>query len=78
VWEPLGFAKYPDRFDVLRDMYFGHYTKLVYQAQTEDADLTAKAKTYAAKLNLTFERRFTGYGDLQKELTSLPNAPSLT
>jgi len=36
VWEPLGFAKYPDRFDVLRDMYFGHYTKLVYQAQTED------------------------------------------
>ena len=78
VWEPLGFAKYPDRFDVLRDMYFGHYTKLVYQAQTEDADLTAKAKTYAAKLNLAFERRFTGYGDLQKELTSLPNAPGLT
>lgn len=68
VWEPLGFAKYPDRFDVLRDMYFGHYTKLVYQAQTDDAELTTKAETYAVKFNLPFERRFTGYGDLEREL----------
>jgi hypothetical protein len=71
VWEPLGFAKYPDRFDVLRDMYFGHYTKLVYQAQTDDAELTEKAKACAAKFNLPFERRFTGYGDLETSLTSL-------
>ena len=71
LWEPLGFAKYPDRFDVLRDMYFGHYTKLVYQAQTDDPELTAKAETYADKLKLKFERRFTGYGDLERELISV-------
>lgn len=71
VWEPLGFAKYPDRFDVLRDMYFGHYTKLVYQAQTDDPALTEKAKACAARFNLPFERRFTGYGDLETALTGL-------
>jgi len=65
MWEPLGFAKYPDRADVLRDMYFGHYTTLVYQAQTDDPALTEKAKGYAARLGLTFERRFTGYGDME-------------
>ncbi|UWQ98111.1 DUF1638 domain-containing protein [Rhodobacteraceae bacterium S2214] len=71
VWEPLGFAKYPDRADTLRDMYFGHYTKLVYQAQIDDPDLTAKAKDYAARLGLAFERRFTGYGDLSVALKEL-------
>jgi len=68
VWEPLGFAKYPDRADVLRDMYFGHYEKLVYQAQTNDPVLTAKAEDCAARLGLAFERRFTGYGDLANAL----------
>ncbi|MBB5721496.1 hypothetical protein FHS72_001108 [Loktanella ponticola] len=71
VWEPLGFAKYPAKFDVLRDMYFGHYTKLVYQAQTDDPSLTQLAETYAGRLQLPFERRFTGYGDLETELTGL-------
>jgi hypothetical protein len=71
VWEPLGFAKYPDKFDVLRDMYFGHYTKLVYQAQTDDADLTAKAQNCADRLGLPFERRATGYGDLEVALNTL-------
>ncbi len=71
VWEPLGFAKYPDRADTLRDMYFGHYTKLVYQAQIDDPDLTAKAKDCATRLGLAFERRFTGYGDLSVALNEL-------
>ena len=71
VWEPLGFAKYPDRADTLRDMYFGHYTKLVYQAQIDDPELTAKAKDCAARLGLAFERRFTGYGDLSVALNEL-------
>ncbi|WP_439156227.1 DUF1638 domain-containing protein [Yoonia sp.] len=64
VWEPLGLDRHPD----LRDMYFGNYEKLVYQAQTEDPSLTAKARACAARLGLTFERRFTGYGDLQMAL----------
>jgi hypothetical protein len=39
VWEPLGLDRHPD----LRDMYFGNYETLVYQAQTDDPALTAKA-----------------------------------
>ena len=60
VWKPLGLDRHPD----LRDMYFGHYTTLVYQAQTDDAALTATAQHCAERLGLAFERRFTGYGDL--------------
>ncbi len=67
VWEPLGLGRYPD----LRDMYFGNYEKLVYQAQTDDPHLTAKAKECAERLGLAFERRFTGYGDLTPVLTAL-------
>ena len=64
VWKPLGLDKHPE----LRDMYFGNYTTLVYQAQTDDAGLTAKAMDCAARLGLAFERRFTGYGGLQVAL----------
>jgi hypothetical protein len=60
VWEPLGLDRHPQ----LRDMYFGHYTKLVYLAQSDDAALTARAAAAADRLGLRFERRFTGHGDL--------------
>lgn len=64
VWKPLGLDRHPN----LRDMYFGHYEKLVYQAQTDDAALTALAKSCADRLGLAFERRFTGYGDLAQHM----------
>jgi hypothetical protein len=64
VWEPLGLDRHPE----LRDMYFGNYETLVYQAQTEDPALTAKAEEAARRLGLAFERRFTGYGDLATAL----------
>jgi hypothetical protein len=67
VWEPLGLGKHP----ALRDMYFGNYETLVYQAQTKDPKLEAKAKDCAARLGLAYEYRFTGYGDLATSLTSL-------
>jgi hypothetical protein len=67
VWEPLGLSRHPD----LRDMYFGNYEKLVYQAQTDDPALTAKAETCAKRLGLVFERRFTGYGDLAPALAQI-------
>lgn len=60
VWEPLGLDRHPH----LRAMYFAHYGKLVYLAQTEDAALSAMAADAAARLGLAFERRYTGYGDL--------------
>jgi hypothetical protein len=60
VWRPMGLDRHPS----LRDMYFGNYTKLVYQAQTDDPALDEKARDCAARLGLAYERRFTGYGDL--------------
>ena len=70
VWRPLGLDRHPE----LRDAYFGNYEKLVYQAQTDNPDLTAKAEDCAAKLGLAFERRFTGYGDLESALVNLKSA----
>jgi len=64
VWRPMGLDRHPE----LRDMYFGNYTKLVYQAQTNDPALDAKAQDCAARLGLAYERRFTGYGDLATEI----------
>ncbi|WP_238547756.1 DUF1638 domain-containing protein [Meridianimarinicoccus roseus] len=64
VWEPLGL----DRHAELRDMYFGHYTKLVHLAQTDDPALDAQARECAARLGLAHERRGTGYGDLPRWL----------
>ncbi len=60
VWRPMGLDRHPE----LRDMYFGNYTKLVYQAQTNDPALDAKAEDCARRLGLAYERRSTGYGDL--------------
>jgi hypothetical protein len=67
VTRPLGLDRHPE----LREMYFGNYTTLVYQAQTDDPALTEKARSCAAFLGLDFERRFTGYGDLEAALRGL-------
>ncbi len=66
VIKPMGLDRHPE----LRDMYFGNYTKLVYQAQTKNDALVAKAKDCAARLGLDYEYRFTGYGDLETTLTT--------
>lgn len=65
VWEPLGLDRHPD----LREMYFGHYRRLVYLAQTDDPVLTEAARSAADRLGLEFERRATGYGGLATALT---------
>lgn len=64
VWKPMGLDRHPQ----LRDMYFGNYRKLVYQAQLDDPALDAKARDCAARLGLAYERRLTGYGDLATTL----------
>ena len=43
VIEPLGLDRHPE----LRDMYFGNYRRLIFLAQTEDAELEAKAREAA-------------------------------
>ena len=67
VWRPMGLDRHPE----LRDMYFGNYTKLVYQAQTNDPALDTKAEDCAKRLGLAYERRFTGYGDLATALSDV-------
>lgn len=64
VIEPLGLDRYPQ----LKEMYFGNYEKLVYLSQVEDEALQQKAREAADYLGLTYEYRFTGYGDLPGEL----------
>jgi Protein of unknown function (DUF1638) len=53
-----------DRHPELLSDYFGSYRRLVYLAQTDDDELTAKAQAAAARLGLAFERRSTGFGEL--------------
>ncbi|HEY9039829.1 MAG TPA: DUF1638 domain-containing protein [Roseovarius sp.] len=67
VWKPMGLDRHPE----LRDMIFGNYTKLVYQAQTDDPALRAKAEECARRLGLEYEHRFTGYGDLTTALAGV-------
>lgn len=67
VIEPLGLDRHPQ----LKDMYFGNYRKLVYLSQEEDKALQEKAKAAADYLGLTYEYRFTGYGDLAPSLKDL-------
>ncbi len=64
IWEGLGLDRHPE---LLID-YFQHYTKIVYLAQTSDADLQRKAEAAASKLGITYEYRFTGYGELETEI----------
>lgn len=67
VWRPMGFDRHPE----LIPMMFGNYEKLVYQAQTDDPVLDARARDAARRLGLAYERRFTGYGDLEPVLRGL-------
>ncbi len=64
VWQPMGFDRHPE----LLPMMFGNYEKLVYLAQTDDPALDRAAEAAAERLNLRYERRFTGYGDLTQSL----------
>lgn len=61
VIEPLGLDWHPQ----LRDMYFGHYTRLLYLAQTDNPELETAERQAAERLELPFEMRPTGYGLLQ-------------
>ncbi|WP_299622044.1 DUF1638 domain-containing protein [Pelagibius sp.] len=75
IIQGLGMDRHPE----LEALYFGNYTKLIYLAQTEDPDLQARAEAAAARLNLTYEYRFTGYGDMARFLeqkVDLPQEPA--
>jgi hypothetical protein len=62
-----------DRHPELRDDYFGNYRRLVYLAQTDDPALDAQARAAAERLELAYERRLTGYGELATFMAKAAN-----
>ena len=60
IWQELGL----DREESKTGLIFGNYKKVVYLAQTENADLKSKALEIADRLGLEFEYRYRGYSDL--------------
>ena len=64
IWQGMGLARHPE----LLPMYFGHYKKVVYLAQTEQAELIQRAQAAATRLGLAYEYRATGYGELEQQI----------
>jgi len=64
IWKGFGIEKHPE----LRDMLFAHYRKVVFLVQVPDEGLLEVARGVADKLELAFEVRHTGYGDLTASL----------
>jgi hypothetical protein len=56
VIEGLGINRYPELFDD----YFKHYRKMVYLAQTHNAELQMMAHQYAADFGWEYEYRWVG------------------
>lgn len=68
VWESLGL----NRRDDMVDFVFGNYKKLIYIAQTDNAELRQKAKKIAQRLKLEYHYQFTGYGDMATAMSAIP------
>jgi hypothetical protein len=60
-----------DKHPELLPLYFNHYKRLVYLAQTSNPDLLAKAQAAAEFLHLEFKQVQTGYGELATELARI-------
>ena len=69
VMDTLGMIEHPE----LIELYFGNYTRIVYLSQTTDPDLLERARAVAAKLDLTFEHRPVGYGEVGPALVEFVN-----
>ena len=64
IWEGLKL----DKHEELLPLYFGNYERIVYIAQEPSDDLERRAEEIAARLNLAYEFRPVGYGDLETTL----------
>ncbi len=60
-----------DRNPELQVVYFANYKKMIYFTQTKDSSLMEAAKSAAQCLNLPLESYYTGYGELEKQLTHI-------
>ncbi|NMG29439.1 DUF1638 domain-containing protein [Aromatoleum evansii] len=71
VIRELGIERHPE----LASQYFGNYRRLVYLAQSEDAQLLEQARDAARRLDLEFHHQFTGYGDLEGAVVRFHRQP---
>ena len=60
-----------DRHPELAETYFRNYRKVVYLSQAHSGELIERAQQIASRLGLSFEHRFTGYGQLGTRLATL-------
>ena len=67
VLQEMGLDRYPE----LRDTYFGHYTRVVWLAQSPDDDLRGLAKAAAASIGLPLTVVETGDHGLEAALADL-------
>ncbi|HLI11566.1 MAG TPA: DUF1638 domain-containing protein [Alphaproteobacteria bacterium] len=67
IIQGLGIDRHPE----LLPLYFGNYKRLVYLAQAPTPERIAEARAAAARLGLAFAYQFTGYGDLERALTTV-------
>jgi len=67
ILDGLGITSHPE----LRDMYFAHYTRVVYLAQSPTPTLIDKATAAAKALGLKFELRETGLKPFAQSLESI-------
>ena len=67
IWQGLKINSHPE----LQEIYFRHYKRLVYLAQTESKELQTQAQEIAKRLGLSYSYRFNGYGGLSPALSDL-------
>ena len=67
VFAGLGLDAHPE----LAPLYFGNYRRVVYLAQSDDAELDRRAREAAERLGLDYQRRLSGYGDLRHGMLDL-------
>ncbi len=60
-----------DRHPELAETYFRNYRRVVYLSQARSDELLEQARKIASRLGLSFEHRFTGYGELKTRLATL-------
>ena len=68
VMKGMGIRQHPE----LCDMYFGHYTRVLYIAQTDCKKLQTKAVQAATELGFEYEYRYAGYGEFGGFVRGLP------
>lgn len=70
VWKGLGLDHHPE----LKEMYFGHYTHLLYMQQLSGHDESTRAQAAAQKLGVHYLSAHTGLTELEERLVSIVRA----